>query len=115
MRDGLGADAVQYLGGELLGQYAVRRGRKHQRGGVGGGEPVAQPVLAHGGDPGHIDHDLGEDGEADRQEKDAGGQAEAAPAKRRAAVGGFLFDANCPLDLLRIPRRSFGRRRRFDV
>ena len=41
---GAGADAAENLPRQALGHHAARRRVQHQRRGVGGGEPVVQPV-----------------------------------------------------------------------
>ena len=86
-RDRLGADAVQYFAGELLGQHVVGRGGENQRRRIGRRQPAAQPIVAHRGDARHENHDLSEQREADRQQQQPGRQSETARAIRRGRAG----------------------------
>ena len=61
----------------VSGTLPLGRGVEHQRGGVGGGQPVVEPVEAEVGDRRHIDQHFGEHHEQDREHEELAGQAEA--------------------------------------
>ena len=73
---------------QALRHHAARRGVEHQRGGMGGGQPVVQPVEAEIRDRRHVDQHFRDHHEQDREHEQLAGQAEAqsrACRRRRAA------------------------------
>ena len=82
-RDRAGADRVENLARHVLRHHAARRHLEHQRGGVGGRQPVveqAQPVI---GDRRDIDQHLRDHHEQDREDEELARQSQA----RRALAG----------------------------
>ena len=72
--DGARADRVEHLPGQMVGH--VRRRLQHQRGGVGVGELVAEPVQSVVRDRRHIDQHFRDHHEQDREDEELVGQAE---------------------------------------
>ena len=70
------ADALEQLARDPLGHHAVGRGLKHQSRGIGGGEPVVEPVQPKIGDRGNIDQHLGHHHEQDGEHEELAGQAQ---------------------------------------
>ena len=86
--DRAGADAAEDLPRQALGHHAARRRIEHQRRGVGGGEPVVQPVEPEIGDRRHIDQHFRDHHEQDREDEELAGQPERSARRpaRPAAV-----------------------------
>ena len=81
-RHGAGADAAEDLPRQAFGHHAARRRVQHQRRGVGGGEPVVQPVEPEVRDRRHIDQHFRDHHEQDREDEELAGQTE--PRRRPA-------------------------------
>ena len=72
--DGTRADAVEHLTRQRVGH--VRRRLQHQRGGIGGVQPVPEPVQPEIGDRRHIDQHFRDHHEQDRKDQELAGQAQ---------------------------------------
>ncbi len=75
------ADRVEDLARHRLRHHAARRRLEHQRGGVGGGQAVVQPVQPEIGDRRHIDQHFRDHHEQDREDEQLAGQAQARHAR----------------------------------
>ena len=73
--------AVEDLARHRLRHHAARRRLEHQRGGVGGGQPVVEPVQPEIGDRGHIDQHFRDHHEQDREDEELARQSQARHAR----------------------------------
>ena len=78
--DRAGADAGEDLPRQRFRNHAGGRRIQHQRGGVGRGQAVVQPVDAEIGDRGHVDQDFGDHHQGNGEQQQLAGQAK--PARR---------------------------------
>ena len=82
---------------QRLRHHAARRGFEHQRGGVGGGQPVVEPVQPEIGDRRHIDQHFRDHHEQDREHQQLAGQAEPRRARRRGSPACRVLRIHAPI------------------
>ena len=83
--DGARADAVEHLPRQRIGH--VRRRLQNERGGVGGVEPVLEPVQPEIGDRRHIDQHFRDHHEQNREDQELAGQAKPRRSSRDSSGG----------------------------
>jgi hypothetical protein len=71
-RNRVRADALENLTRDRFRDRAAGRGLEHERGGIGGGEPVAEPVQPKVGDRGDVDQHLRDHHERQRENQKLG-------------------------------------------
>ncbi|MDB5574376.1 MAG: hypothetical protein JWR79_1533 [Tardiphaga sp.] len=81
------ADALENLPRQRFRHHAERGGIQHQSGGIGGREPVVEPVDAEIGDRRHVDQDFRDHHQRNREQQQLAGQAER--PQPRAPCGGL--------------------------
>ena len=99
------ADAGENAPRQAFRNHAARGGIEHERGGVGGRQPVVEPVQAKVGDQRHVDQHFRQHHENDGEEQQLAGQADAQPARAVRRGGCFRrfdlwagFRFQCRLD-----------------
>jgi hypothetical protein len=66
------ADALEDLARDRVRDHAARRGLEHQRRGIGGRQPVAQPIEPEVGDRRHVDQHFRDHHERERENEKLG-------------------------------------------
>ena len=88
--DRAGADRIEDLLGQAVRHHAVRRRFEHERGGIGAGQAVFEPVHAEIGDRRDIDQHFPEHHEQDREDEELAGKSKARRTDRLRPRGGFI-------------------------